>query len=241
MTPNLEELRRAAEKATTPHHVARMSIPADQVLSLLDRLQQVERERDALKAACCYAVQNAGGHLAQYRPLVLQKIEAALTPTLPGTGEEEGSSRITGKDQCADGSLPVLTVGAQAVLEQPIGWAKFGFIRDSEGRDIGMDEPEVSWGPDCPDDESRDPWLPLYAKPTAEQPDLAEGEAAALAPSHTDLMVTPETIGPWLARDEAAKVICDFMGWPDDPGPAYSDALKLFDRLRPTPPIKGGK
>lgn len=50
------------------------------------------------------------------------------------------------------------------------------------------------------------------------------------APSHTDLMVTPESLTPWLARDGAAKTICDFMGWPED-GVAFSDAIRLAEQL----------
>jgi len=66
------------------------------------------------------------------------------------------SSQERGQDLCADaGSLPALA---------PVGWAKFSFIRDSEGREIGVDEPVVSWGPDEPPEED-DPWRPLYAAP----------------------------------------------------------------------------
>lgn len=50
------------------------------------------------------------------------------------------------------------------------------------------------------------------------------------APGHTDLMVTPESITPWLARDAAAKTICDFMGWTEE-GPAFDDAIKLAELL----------
>lgn len=61
---------------------------------------------------------------------------------------------------------------------------------------------------------------------------LEQGEGLSQeAPGHTDLMVTPESIGPWLAQIEAAKVICDFMNWPED-GPAWDDANKLARQLR---------
>lgn len=53
---------------------------------------------------------------------------------------------------------------------------------------------------------------------------------AKKAPGHTDLMVTPESMTPWLARDGAAKTICDFMGWPED-GVAFADAIRLAEQL----------
>lgn len=49
-------------------------------------------------------------------------------------------------------------------------------------------------------------------------------------PTHTDLMVSPESLGPWLEKDHGARVICDFMNWPED-GPAWDDARKLYDKL----------
>lgn len=58
-------------------------------------------------------------------------------------------------------------------------------------------------------------------------PERAEGAT----PTHTDLMVSPESIGPWLEQIEAAKKICDFMGWPED-GPAWDDANKLARSIR---------
>jgi len=54
--------------------------------------------------------------------------------------------------------------------------------------------------------------------------------AGERAPGHTDLMVAPESIAPWVMRDMAARTICDFMGWPED-GPAFDDAIKLAERL----------
>lgn len=67
--------------------------------------------------------------------------------------------------------------------------------------------------------------------------DAARAEGAP--PTHTDLMVSPESIGPWLEQDEAARKICDFMNWPED-GPAWDDANKLVRSLRDAVPAADG-
>lgn len=68
----------------------------------------------------------------------------------------------------------------------------------------------------------------------ADSPPVRDRAAQELSPGHTDLMVTPESIGPWLEQDAAARTICDFMGWPED-GPAWADAHRLATLLRGPP------
>jgi hypothetical protein len=74
------------------------------------------------------------------------------------------------------------------------------------------------------------------ATPLAGQASKYKALPSSQAPGHTDLMVTPESIGPWLEQVEAAKIICDFMGWCED-GAAWDDANKArsVDPPRPLP------
>jgi len=69
---------------------------------------------------------------------------------------------------------------------QPVAWTRQDTINDDDGRPIGMDEPRVVWGAECPD--PGESWMPLYAEPTLGRgvPDdylasvLAENRARAL-------------------------------------------------------------
>jgi len=66
---------------------------------------------------------------------------------------------------------------------QPVAWTRQDTINDDDGRPIGMDEPRVVWGVECPDpDES---WMPLYAEPISGRAVPAQ---PALHPATADLV-----------------------------------------------------
>jgi hypothetical protein len=46
--------------------------------------------------------------------------------------------------------------------QEPVAWSRASFIEDDDGRAIGLDEPEVVWGKQRPDE---DGWGPLYTRP----------------------------------------------------------------------------
>lgn len=50
---------------------------------------------------------------------------------------------------------------------KPVAWGRCNSLRDSGGRDICMDEPEIHHGSDAPDDEGG--WYPLYRAALASQ------------------------------------------------------------------------
>jgi len=51
---------------------------------------------------------------------------------------------------------------SEALDDAPVAWSRSGLIHDDDGRAIGTDEPEISWGPEAPDDEG---WWPMYGGP----------------------------------------------------------------------------
>jgi hypothetical protein len=57
-----------------------------------------------------------------------------------------------------------LKVAQPAPVQEPVAWSRASFIEDDDGRQIGTDEPEISWGKEPPDEFG---WSPLYTTPPA--------------------------------------------------------------------------
>lgn len=56
---------------------------------------------------------------------------------------------------------------AQAQAAEPVAWTRQDVISDDGGCPIGMDEPRIAWGAECPDYEGG--WAPLYTRPQPAQ------------------------------------------------------------------------
>jgi len=68
-------------------------------------------------------------------------------------------------------AITAIKQARSAPVQEPVAWSRASFIEDDDGRQIGTDEPEISWGKEPPD---KFGWSPLYTTPPAQPAPVQE-------------------------------------------------------------------